>query len=750
MADNPIKHSDIIQQGNPFGDTIKGLEKMIKLLKEAARDYLKFAEKQNVATKEGRKNIQAAASATQQLSIKEKEALKIKQQLEREQAKLNLMSSQEYKDLIKTKEATRAKNAELRNSARSMQTGIKSTNKWSKALGSFAFKFNALGNIAANVFKSLTSGITNYVKDAAKMAAASEGIKRAFRGMNDPALLGKMREAVRGTVSDVKLMTAAIKANNFQIPLENLPKFFEFAAKRANETGEEVDYLVESIVNGIARRSLPILDNLGLSATELREEMKKTGDMAQAVANIIERDMGNANKPLLTTGQLYDQARADAENMKDQFGEIANLFAVKMLPLTRKFISGWKEVLMTQQMIERQVLDASIIWQIEQDKAEVAGLANRLKERGAELDEKQTYEQKAALLLLSQYKTLLTNTEATDVKRVELLSSQVKSLEVMAGILPKPNTILSEEQLDRIKEEKKLVDDFLESLNDFSEEDQEAWMPNLGFQATDKDKTQADKNLEEIRKKRDEEEANRLAKEKEAADERARIADEEEQLKQAKISETFELANNLTSTFTDIFAQQKAKELSAAGDNAEKRAEIEKKYAKREQALALSKAVIDGASAIMKTQAQLGWPAAIPFIIASAALTAAQIGVIASQKFAEGEVDINGPSHSRGGIKAEIEGGESVINKHSTAKHKALLQAINSNDSAAIANAAIQNEAFHDVWNRTRIKDIAITNNGDPYIKKMYEILNNTPVYVPDGPRKEYYPGSNRTRIVNG
>ena len=46
MPDNPIKHSDIIQPGNPFNDLIKGLEKTLKLLKETSREYIKFAEKQ--------------------------------------------------------------------------------------------------------------------------------------------------------------------------------------------------------------------------------------------------------------------------------------------------------------------------------------------------------------------------------------------------------------------------------------------------------------------------------------------------------------------------------------------------------------------------------------------------------------------------------------------------------------------------------------------------------------------------------
>ena len=78
-----------------------------------------------------------------------------------------------------------------------------------------------------------------------------------------------------------------------------------------------------------------------------------------------------------------------------------------------------------------------------------------------------------------------------------------------------------------------------------------------------------------------------------------------------------------------------------------------------------------------------------------------------------------------------------------------MLEAINANDTAAI-DTALQNEAFHDVWGRTRTRDLAVVNNADPNIKKMREIMEKTPIYVPDGPRKEYYPGENKTRIVNG
>lgn len=47
-------------------------------------------------------------------------------------------------------------------------------------------------------------------------------------------------------------------------------------------------------------------------------------------------------------------------------------------------------------------------------------------------------------------------------------------------------------------------------------------------------------------------------------------------------------------------------------------------------------------------------------------------------KFERGEVDIKGRRHSQGGIKAEIEGGESVINRAGTARSKQTLEMINS------------------------------------------------------------------------
>ena len=111
-------------------------------------------------------------------------------------------------------------------------------------------------------------------------------------------------------------MQASVRAANFKVPLEQLATFFEFATNRAIETGESVDFLVNSIIDGIGRKSTLVMDNLGISATELQEEIRKVGDFGQAAANIISREMGKAGVVLDTTAVKAAQLKARFEDIK--------------------------------------------------------------------------------------------------------------------------------------------------------------------------------------------------------------------------------------------------------------------------------------------------------------------------------------------------------------------------------------------------------------------------------------------------
>jgi hypothetical protein len=85
-----------------------------------------------------------------------------------------------------------------------------------------------------------------------------------------------------------------------------------------------VNYLVDSIVTGLGRKSLPILDNLGLSAEEIRNRMKETGDMTTAVAEIIQERMEAAGGYVETAADRAAQAQVRLDNAMTELGNTMN------------------------------------------------------------------------------------------------------------------------------------------------------------------------------------------------------------------------------------------------------------------------------------------------------------------------------------------------------------------------------------------------------------------------------------------
>lgn len=167
-----------------------------------------------------------------------------------------------------------------------------------------------------------------------------------------------------------------------------------------------------------------------------------------------------------------------------------------------------------------------------------------------------------------------------------------------------------------------------------------------------------------------------------------------------------QLGQAIFSRETQALEDEKQKQLAIVGDNAAKREQIERKFAikraelERQQAIsdkafATFNAVINLASAISKTIAENGFPAAIPFIALATAAGAAQIAAIAAAplpsipKFEKGgavalmggeirrDSSIIGHSHRQGGILIEAEGGEYITNKHAAKQYSDELKAAN-------------------------------------------------------------------------
>ena len=179
------------------------------------------------------------------------------------------------------------------------------------------------GNVMTKVAGMATGLVTEMgdaVKQGIELARQGEGIRIAFERLGRGDILDGLREATHGTVTDLELMKAAVKFNDFKLPVEELGTMLAFAQQKAKDTGQSVDYMVDSIVTGLGRKSLMILDNLGLSATEIKERMKETGDMTKAVGAIIRDQMAKAGDYVETAADRAAQANVSLQNKMEELG----------------------------------------------------------------------------------------------------------------------------------------------------------------------------------------------------------------------------------------------------------------------------------------------------------------------------------------------------------------------------------------------------------------------------------------------
>ena len=229
----------------------------------------------------------------------------------------------------------------LQKALKAAENAMDKFDKKGQKLGGKNGKGGVMGWILANA-KSLAPAmagafavraIAMFTKEAIILGSQLEGIKSAFELIENTGKtsMSVLKEATRGAVNEMTLMSLAVQAKNFQVPLENLGKFFEFATIRAAQTGESVEHLTRSIVLGIGRKSPLILDNLGITLVRLKEAMGKVGresasvaDISAAVAKIAKEEVEALTALGLaatTSAQKLSALAASFKNLKAETGE---------------------------------------------------------------------------------------------------------------------------------------------------------------------------------------------------------------------------------------------------------------------------------------------------------------------------------------------------------------------------------------------------------------------------------------------
>lgn len=236
------------------------------------------------------------------------------------------------KELLATKEAM----AKLKGKTDETQESFNSLTKTEAVILGF---FASIGHKIMSYLDNIIQKTRDYITEGNEMAKTSDGIKRAFDRLDRPGLLNNLQKSTKNTVNDLELMKNAVQADQFRIPLQDLGKYLQFAQMRAQDAGQSVEYMTNSIVTGLGRKSVMILDNLGLSAAEINEEVGKTGDFMQAVANIVDRELKKAGENYVTSADRSIQKTVKLQNEQRKLGEI-------LLPIMEKWetFSGRIEV----------------------------------------------------------------------------------------------------------------------------------------------------------------------------------------------------------------------------------------------------------------------------------------------------------------------------------------------------------------------------------------------------------------------
>lgn len=330
-------------------DRLKELEESRKAIEKAKpkkgdtaawAEYEKRLESVNQDIKAQREVVEKATRAVEQqkqkMGINALTLRELQNELKRYNTILNNLQpgTEQFNQTKQHIDEIKGRIAELKGSAISLGGGTKNS------LIGMAANFNHIGfaiqhiiNIGSQI-KDVFVGVYNYFEPMAKAAMELEGIERAFKRINQPGMLDNLRAATHGTVSDLELMKQAVKFKDFNLPVEQLGTYLAFAQQKAKDTGESIDYLVTSIVNGLGRQSPQILDNLGLSAKQISEEAKRSGDFFDAVAKIVEQRMSEAGDYVETFAERAKQGEVELENAQADLGK-------SWLPVKEAIDSTW-------------------------------------------------------------------------------------------------------------------------------------------------------------------------------------------------------------------------------------------------------------------------------------------------------------------------------------------------------------------------------------------------------------------------
>jgi hypothetical protein len=175
--------------------------------------------------------------------------------------------------------------------------------------------------------------VAEIAEEGAGIAQLEISFERLSQGiLGVPDLLGQMREAARGTITDVNLMSsfltvAAGTSGDFGKSLaDNTPKLIEIAkaANILNPTLGNTEFFFESLAKGIKRMEFRLIDNLGLNVRVRQANIAYAESIGKTVLQLTaeERQIAFLNEVLRVGSLLTQQVAGDTESLLDPYQQL--------------------------------------------------------------------------------------------------------------------------------------------------------------------------------------------------------------------------------------------------------------------------------------------------------------------------------------------------------------------------------------------------------------------------------------------
>jgi hypothetical protein len=287
--------------------------------------------------------------------------------------------------------------------------------------------------------------------------------------------------------------------------------------------------------------------------------------------------------------------------------------------------------------------------------------------------------------------------------RIKELETEIKRLMSLGEIMDVKKIKIGDLDLSDIN---KQADEFIEDLN-------KEWSE------------QSDNLTKELRDKREQE----IKDDWEAA-----LQHEED--KRRIIDATYAFIMGSIDALSQYQQQKMDEELAAAGDNEKKKEEIRRKYAKKQQSIAIAEALMGVAGVVINAlQTKPFIPAGLAASILAGILGGIQIGVIKSQKFATGVLDLQGRGTGTSDeIPAMLSRHETIMTADETMKFRPYLKAMKEGkfpklqlelmkDFANVTNNNLNYDNSKEIRELRQIRTILNKERGEVYIEGKYKIV---------------------------